>query len=400
MDKSSPLNIADKPKQCENCKSDVSGAYCTKCGQATERTLQYFWTVILHLLDDIFSFDSRANRTMVPLLFRPGFLTNEYIAGRRVHYVPPLRLYLFISIIFFISLKFFTNTETSIFESERPLLIEKVDSRIQHLTAIKTTSQDISVSDELKLFRLYKLDLTSENQHLRRTIAQEIVELEFDRIEREEPLRKNKLKQYEKLTKQLADVRQGITTKDNPAAFTISNNKDGTLTFSFLTDDSNKKLTNFAKELEIKATKAFENDPKPLISETLSKLPQLMFILLPLFALLLKLMFIFKQRLYLEHLTVALHSHSFIFLSSLIIEILSLGQTFLQGSLPAIANTFDGLSIVVFIWIPIYLYLMQKRVYKQGHILTFIKFNIIALSYFTLIAFTGVIAFIWGLIDS
>jgi len=91
---------------CENCHQSINGPFCGQCGQQAESTLKYFWVVIMHLLDDIFSFDSRAARTLFPLVARPGFLTNEYFAGRRVHYVPPLRLYLFISIVFFITLNF------------------------------------------------------------------------------------------------------------------------------------------------------------------------------------------------------------------------------------------------------------------------------------------------------
>ena len=96
---------------CENCHLTLQGPFCGQCGQKAESTLKYFWTVILHLLDDILSFDSRAMRTLFPLISRPAFLTNEYIAGRRVHYVPPLRLYLFISIIFFITLNFLVSLE-------------------------------------------------------------------------------------------------------------------------------------------------------------------------------------------------------------------------------------------------------------------------------------------------
>ncbi len=101
-------------KYCENCKAPLNGPFCSNCGQEVDSTLKYFWVVILHLLDDIFSFDSRASRTLVPLVARPAFLTNEYFAGRRVHFVPPLRLYLFISIVFFITLKFFVTSNSSV----------------------------------------------------------------------------------------------------------------------------------------------------------------------------------------------------------------------------------------------------------------------------------------------
>ena len=59
------------------------GLFVLKCGQEADSTLKYFWVVILHLLDDIFSFDSRASRTLWPLVTRPAFLTNEYFAGRK-----------------------------------------------------------------------------------------------------------------------------------------------------------------------------------------------------------------------------------------------------------------------------------------------------------------------------
>ena len=76
------LLIADNKTDaviCENCHAKVSGSYCSQCGQSIESTIKYFWSVLLHLLDDIFSFDSRASRTLKPLLLKPGFLTQEYI---------------------------------------------------------------------------------------------------------------------------------------------------------------------------------------------------------------------------------------------------------------------------------------------------------------------------------
>ena len=83
-----------------------------------------------------------------------------------------------------------------------------------------------------------------------------------------------------------------------------------------------KNLLPFQKKLTEKAEKAFNSDTGPLVEQVIGKLPQLMFILLPLFAVLLKVMFIFSKRLYMEHLTVALHSHSFIFIVVLLSEML------------------------------------------------------------------------------
>lgn len=141
------LLIADNKTDaviCENCHAKVSGSYCSQCGQSIESTIKYFWSVLLHLLDDIFSFDSRASRTLKPLLLKPGFLTQEYIQGRRVHYVPPLRLYLFISIIFFISLNFFAvdGKDQLVHEQRMAAPLEQVT---QYIGQLEHSLNDLSL---------------------------------------------------------------------------------------------------------------------------------------------------------------------------------------------------------------------------------------------------------------
>ena len=135
------------------------------------------------------------------------------------------------------------------------------------------------------------------------------------------------------------------------------------------------------------------------MKESLSKLPQLMFIVLPIFAALLKVMYLFSNRLYMEHLTVALHSHSFIFLSFLIVEITNFLHDNLDKSSPLLKGIFEYTGYAALLWIPIYLFLMQKRVYKQGTFFTFVKYQLISMLYFMLLSFTAIIAFIWGLTD-
>ena len=47
-----PIQQEETTQLCENCNSALIGPYCASCGQQAEPTLKYFWTVILHLLDD------------------------------------------------------------------------------------------------------------------------------------------------------------------------------------------------------------------------------------------------------------------------------------------------------------------------------------------------------------
>ena len=131
------------------------------------------------------------------------------------------------------------------------------------------------------------------------------------------------------------------------------------------------------------------------ITGTLSVLPQTMFVLLPLFALILKVFYVFKRRLYMEHLIVALHSHAFIFLSILVLFALAaLGGVSHSAwwSVPL------GLATAAaWIWIFVYLWLMQKRVYEQGWFFTTVKYCCVGICYGVLLLFSVGMAFLFSL---
>lgn len=78
---------------CRNCGAALAGEYCGRCGQREGRGDRGFAALLGELAGELFDWDSRFWRTLWPLLVRPGFLTAEYIAGRRARYVAPLRLY-------------------------------------------------------------------------------------------------------------------------------------------------------------------------------------------------------------------------------------------------------------------------------------------------------------------
>ena len=91
-------------KKCLNCGAVLSGSFCEQCGQKDIDLNVSVFHIISDFLGDIFSYDSRVFRTLVPLLFSPGFLTLQYNRGKRVRYVPPVRLFIIISLLYFFSL--------------------------------------------------------------------------------------------------------------------------------------------------------------------------------------------------------------------------------------------------------------------------------------------------------
>jgi len=90
---------------CRNCGATTTGNYCHMCGQETRLHAPSFGEFLHEFIGHYVALEGRLWGTITRLLFRPGLLTTEYIAGRRKRYVEPLRLYLSLSIIFFAVLK-------------------------------------------------------------------------------------------------------------------------------------------------------------------------------------------------------------------------------------------------------------------------------------------------------
>jgi hypothetical protein len=87
---------------CENCGSVVQGRYCSNCGQRIEPPVHSLWHFTTVATEDLTHADSRLWRTLLALLFKPGYLTREFLHGRRASYLPPVRLYLVLSVAFFL----------------------------------------------------------------------------------------------------------------------------------------------------------------------------------------------------------------------------------------------------------------------------------------------------------
>jgi hypothetical protein len=137
--------------QCQNCQTALQGRYCHRCGQDSLHTIRFFGEVLLDLLSTFFSYDSKANRSLQPLLFKPGFLSNEYIAGRRQRYLSPFRLYLFASVVCFLTLSL--QTDISIGSTGNP-----TTTSVQKIIDQANTESEDSNGEKLSL----SLDLPFE----------------------------------------------------------------------------------------------------------------------------------------------------------------------------------------------------------------------------------------------
>ena len=89
---------------CANCGHPVTGKFCDNCGQLTSDFHRPIWTLTKDVLSDALSLDGRIARTLPSLMFAPGRVTRAYLEGKRARYVPPFRLFLLTSLIFFFTL--------------------------------------------------------------------------------------------------------------------------------------------------------------------------------------------------------------------------------------------------------------------------------------------------------
>src|SRR5580700_8181043 len=97
-----PALAAQPLQRCENCGNEVSQRYCGACGQRLDAPVHSLWHFSQIATEDLTHADSRVWRTLWALLARPGHLTREFLGGRRARYLPPVRLYLVLSVIFFL----------------------------------------------------------------------------------------------------------------------------------------------------------------------------------------------------------------------------------------------------------------------------------------------------------
>lgn len=275
-----PMN--EKCTNCRNCGEALAGQYCSHCGQREGRGDLSFGELAGELLHDVINWDSRFWRTLVPLMFRPGFLTAEYIAGRRARYVPPFRLYLIVSFVLF-------------------LVVSLLAGGAGVMQAEQGGTNNGEDGDDVQLY------------------------------------------------------------------------------ISLADEDSQQWLKDLDKRLQ-NNTQKLTGDPGRLIESMVEYLPQMMFVLLPVFALLLKFCYLTSSYQYLHHLVFTLHFHSFVYLLFLF------GQLAKLWSHGAIVS--EAVPFLVLVYLPVAL----MRSYKSGFAGAAGKtlFILVADGFLLLFAFAGV----------
>ena len=373
-----PAPIARPPvmaatKVCANCGAPMHGPYCHACGQPEKGMIRHLASVLSDVADTVFNIDSRVFRSLPPLYFRPGFLTLEYFAGRRTRYVTPFRLFFFFCIISFLAIQWTVNISSN-FKLlgagndggiDQAMTAAEVQQRLQAaLDGVDKATSEPLVPDKVRT----KLDKVKED--VRKKAAQRLVYLKS----RQDALA-NGTQPPPDADNRMREVFDGEPWDPATHPFHIG----------WLPDFINAKLTKVAIHAKENLLNA-QSNPAHAIAGLFSVLPQTLFVLMPLFAVLLKVTYIFKRRLYMEHLMVALHSHAFIFLSLLLLVIVQLLLDWATIHAPWLSPLLHLLRVAIWVWLPVYLFLMQKRVYGQGWTMTALKYCFVGWCYVVILA--------------
>lgn len=130
---------------CKNCSTEFKGNFCPKCGQSIQEYDQPISFLIVDMLGNFFAFDTRFWNTFSSLVIKPGKYAKEYLLGHRAKYAPPIRVYLFISLAFFLLLSSYINGYIDVSDD----MIEKIQFNVDK--ASDSLNQQSFDEDDLKI---------------------------------------------------------------------------------------------------------------------------------------------------------------------------------------------------------------------------------------------------------
>lgn len=314
-----------KEKNCLNCNAHVQGKYCHICGQENIEPAESAWHLITHFFNDITHFDGKFFSTLKLLITKPGFLSAEYKRGRRASYLNPVRMYVFTSFIFFIIFFSLFSADDPGFNSttvsgRTPEQIEKMDST-EFATFTKViTGGKRSLSR--KEYKVYIDSLTTDSSY---TIVG---------------------KNYRSMAEYDSLVKAGKTS------------------------DSWLSRTLAKKNIDMKKKYRNQQEAMKSLWEKLTHyFPQILFISLPFFALLLRLIYIRRKDFYfVAHGIYSIHLYIFYFITLLAMLVLNrLGEWLDWG-------IFGWLEAALLIFLYIYEYKAMRHFYGQRRAKTIFKF--------------------------
>lgn len=386
---------------CANCGAAMQGEFCHDCGQSIHTVLRPLHDMLGETVETVLDIDGRIVHTLPPLLLKPGFLTLEYFSGRRVRYVAPFRLMFILCVMsFFVFHLAVENITSHNLSNIRPNIrfnvTEFADAR---------TADDVRETLRVQLHKMDKIrnyevlpayaaaELAASEQKLRQAASDRLIQLGAA------PLSAASI-----AAPAAAIARDGDDDSSIDVSSDVTKDLSKSVHIAWLPDVVNARLGEWATHILANwrvykhgDARSSEEAKQRMINGVFGVLPQTMLVLIPVFAGMLWLFYVLRRRLYMEHLIVALHSHAFMFLSLLLFLLVKMTASWLQPHVQWLATVVSWVEPLLIWWIPIYLLIMQKRVYRQGWPMTVLKWWFIGWFYLWLLMIALVIAAALGM---
>ena len=361
---------------CENCDALLHGEFCHQCGQSIHNPVRHAGHAIEEVFESFWHLDGRLLRTLRDLMV-PGRTAVEYLAGHRQRYMPPLRLFVVMSL-----LAFFVG-RLAIHFDDKPMTPDvDVSAILQSQTVEEVERNRDRMLAELeegrrqgKAFPGVEATVIAAQVKIQGEAANRIVELT--------PGKATSSAAAPLAGRAAEDMSSGreLLSMDNQAWDARANPVD----IKWLPGFVNQWLTGRAVRA-MENIASMEDRPDRWFQAFMTSLPSALFVLVPLFALMLKLAYLFKHRLYLEHMVVTLYSHVFLLMALTLVFVLMAISGWAGLHAPWLSWLCRILIVVLLAWMPAYLLLMQKRVYAQGWLVTLAKYAVIGFVYIQLLA--------------
>jgi Protein of unknown function (DUF3667) len=332
-----------KEKNCLNCNAQVQGRFCHICGQENIEPKESLWHLVSHFFQDITHFDGKFFSSLKLLITRPGFLSREYMLGRRASYLNPIRMYIFTSAIFFLLFSDFLQPKQKTFE------------------------ESVNISGKT-IAQINKMDSTSFSNFTRN-------------INREDG--KKDIAMTREEFKQYADTVsfggfQLFGSNYSSSAQYDSLLHAGVVKHSWFTRMFIHKVIVLNEKYKNKKEEALHDFAETM----LHSLPQMLFVSLPLLALLLKLLYFRKKQFYyVSHGIFSIQYYIFIFINLLVLAALNKLNIQLNWSLIVFVKA------MLYLGLFFYLYKAMRNFYQQKRAKTIFKFLLLNFLFFIVLVF-------------
>lgn len=341
-----------KTATCKNCeqKHKVDFEFCPHCGQKTNEDLTV-GVLFYNTISNYFSFDARFFKSFIPLMFKPGLLAKRFIEGKRLLYLHPAQMYLFISVVFFF-LYSFKIREAS----------QKIDNALQEIDITSKDSTNVLLPNAVVFD---SIDAKNLSKQLKKN--QVFTNMNDEDVQKLDSLINSGANQ-DNLNKSL-DF--GFSQK-RVDSLIASGESDETIYKEMGMSDNPNFIT---KKLYSQMLKFYKNKEGGSILQSLyDTIPLALFVLLPIFAFLLKLLF-YKRGPFSHHLVFSFYFFSFLFTVFSII----IGVNYLWEVL-------DWIDTLLVLFTFFYLFFAIKRFYNQGWFMSFFKTLVTTFIYLIFVA--------------